>query len=361
MHLRLVFSVTALVAAAHWAVLFGNFDLVPLPTAFTPDAPQRLHTVWIEQPTLATPPAPQVQATRPPPPQKAIAPRRPPAAPAAAFTAAEPSQTTAAAPAPSVVETEALAVATDTASAQAMEPATAPPQPTGPSLQVRNAADIPVTMALPADGSALAQHMALRFTVEGFVKGMQYHASAQLQWQTDGYTYQARQSISAFLLGSLEQTSTGLFTPQGLQPLQFVDRRLAKRRTVNLDWSAQQALFEPERTPTPIGPGTQDRLSVFLQLAAMLQAMPNLRAPGTRIDIPTLGARRMQIWSFVVEGEALLDLPDGPVTTLRLHRLPQAGDDETAQLWLSPTLGYVPVRMHMKEGNGDVMDLTLKP
>ncbi|MBP9942310.1 MAG: hypothetical protein KBF33_13100, partial [Comamonas sp.] len=289
MHLRLVFSVTALVAAAHWAVLFDNFDLVPLPTAFTPDAPQRLHTVWIEQPTPATPPAPQVQAARPPPPQKTIAPRRPPAAPS---TTAEPSQATVAAPANPEVETEAQAVATDAASAQAMEPATAPPQPTGPSLQVRNAADMPVTMALPADGSALAQHMALRFTVEGFVKGMQYHASAQLQWQTDGHTYQARQSISAFLLGSLEQTSTGLLTPQGLQPLQFVDRRLAKRRTVNLDWSAQQALFEPERAPTPIGPGTQDRLSVFLQLAAMLQAMPDLRAPGTRIDIPTLGARR---------------------------------------------------------------------
>lgn len=360
MHLRLVFSVTALVTAAHWAVLFGSFDLAPIPIALTPDAPQRLQTVWI-QPTPATPPAPQVQAARPPPPQKAIAPRRPPAAPAAAFAAAEPSQATAATLAPAVVETEAQAVATDTASAQAMEPPTAPPQPQGPSLQVRNAADMPVTMALPADGSALAQRMALRFTVEGFVKGMQYHASAQLQWQTDGHTYQARQSISAFLLGSLEQTSTGLLTPQGLQPLQFVDRRLTKRRTVNLDWSAQQALYEPERTPTPIGPGTQDRLSVFLQLATMLQAMPDLRAPGTRIDIPTLGARRMQIWSFVVEGEALLDLPDGPVTTLRLHRLPQAGDAETAQLWLNPALGYVPVRMYMKEGNGDVMDLTLKP
>ena len=360
MRLRLVFSVTALVAAAHWVVLFGNIHLPPITAAFTPDAPQRLHTIWV-QPTPAAPPAPQVQAARQTTPQKPIAPRRPHAAPDAALTAAPAPRATAATPAPPVVETETPAVAADAANAQAMEPAATPTQPQGPSLQVRNAADMPVTMVLPPDGSALTQHMELRFKVEGFVKGMQYHANAQLQWQTDGHTYQARQSISAFLLGSLEQTSTGLLTPQGLQPLQFVDRRLTKRRTVNLDWTAQQALFEPERTPAPIGPGTQDRLSVFLQLASMLQAMPDLRAPGTRIDIPTLGARRMQIWSFVVEGQAQLELPDGPVPTLRLHRLPQAGDDETAQLWLNPALGYVPVRMHMKESNGDVMDLTLKP
>nr|WP_174862345.1 hypothetical protein [Comamonas jiangduensis] len=121
----------------------------------------------------------------------------------------------------------------------------------------------PVTLALPSDGSTLAQHKLLRFQVAGFVKGMQYHAQAELEWHIDGNRYQARQRISAFLLGSMEQTSQGLLTPLGLQPMEFTDRRFAKKRSVTLDWEVQQASFTPLQPATPIGPGTQDRLSVF--------------------------------------------------------------------------------------------------
>lgn len=227
-------------------------------------------------------------------------------------------------------------------------------------MQVHDAHGAPLEVAVPVDATEPHQEMLLRFKVQGWVKGMQYHAQAELAWQTEGDRYQARQSISAFLLGSMEQTSSGHLTAQGLQPVDFTDRRFAKRRSVHLDWPAQQATFDPARETVPIGPGTQDRLSVFLQLAALLQAMPDLRSPGTRIDIPTLGSRRLQMWTFVVEQEETLDLPAGSLATLRLQRLPQAGDTEKAQLWLNPAQGYVPARIHIEEGNGDVMDLSLK-
>lgn len=236
-----------------------------------------------------------------------------------------------------------------------------PSAPAHPRLQVRNSAGESLPITLPSDGTALDTDMLLRFKVHGFVKGMQYHANAELQWRTEGDRYHARQSIIAFLLGSMEQTSTGLLTAQGLQPLLFTDRRFAKRRSVALDWQAQQATFDPAREPAPIGPGAQDRLSVFLQLASMLQALPELRTPGTRIDIPTLGSRRLQMWTFVVEQTDTVELPNGPVAALRLQRQPQAGDEDTAQLWVNPTQGYVPVRIHMQERNGDVMDFSLKP
>jgi len=157
---------------------------------------------------------------------------------------------------------------------------------TGPRLHVQDAAGAPVTLALPSDGSTLAQHKLLRFQVAGFVKGMQYHAQAELEWHIDGNRYQARQRISAFLLGSMEQTSQGLLTPLGLQPLEFTDRRFAKKRSVTLDWEAQQASFTPLQPTTPIGPGTQDRLSVFLQLAAILHSTPDLRAAGNACKFP---------------------------------------------------------------------------
>lgn len=230
----------------------------------------------------------------------------------------------------------------------------------GPQLAVHSPQGHAVALQLPSDGSAIARHMDLRFKVEGFIKGMQYHAQAQLQWQTDGHRYQAHQSVSAFMLGSLEQHSEGLVTAQGFQPLRFDDRRLAKQRQVQFDWPQALAKFSPQRPDVPIGSGTQDRLSVFLQLAAMLQAMPDLRAPGTRIEVPTLGSRSLQIWAFTVQEMVQLQLPAGDMPALLVQRLPKAGSDETTQLWLSPELGYVPVRIHMQERNGDVMDLSLK-
>ena len=202
--------------------------------------------------------------------------------------------------------------------------------------------------------------MDLRFQVHGFVKGMEYHAQAQLQWHTDGQRYQAQQKISAFLLGSLEQKSEGTVTSQGFVPERFEDRRLTKTRSVHFDWPAQQARFEPARPHAAIGDGAQDRLSVFLQMAAMLQSMPPLRAPGTRIEVPTLGSRSLQMWVFEVQEAAQIALPAGDMATLRLQRLPKSGDQEKTQLWLAPELGFVPVRIHMQEANGDAMELLLK-
>ena len=190
---------------------------------------------------------------------------------------------------------------------------------------------------------------------------MEYHAKATLQWHIEGDHYQAQQSISAFLLGSLEQRSSGHLTAQGLVPDDFVDRRLAKTRSVHFDWPAQQAHFDPQRPSAAIGTGAQDRLSVFLQLAALLQHMPDLRTPGTRMDVPTLGSRSLQIWRFVVQAQESVEVDGASLDALRLQRLPKAGSEDQTDIWVDPAQGYVPVRIHMQEANGDVMDLSLKP
>ena len=365
---RLVLPVTFFVAAAHgWVMWEGSPWTALISAAPEAAAPAFVQAVWVTHEAVAPVAAPVPALMPEPPPRKAALPTpRKTLTPDTATSppSIAPPATTDASPDDSV-HLSALAesaISEELASPIAAADEVAPPHrsaaPTGPQLQVHSSAGDAVTVALPTDGSALHQQMLLRFKVHGFVKGMEYHAQAQLSWRTDGTTYEARQSISAFLLGSMEQTSTGRLTAQGLQPVQFTDRRFAKRRSVVLDWDTQQARFDPVREPAAIGPGAQDRLSVFLQLAAMLQALPALRAPGTRIDIPTLGSRRLQMWTFVVENAETLELPSGPIGTLRLQRQPQAGDDEKALLWVDPTQGYVPVRIHMQERNGDVMDLS---
>lgn len=200
----------------------------------------------------------------------------------------------------------------------------------------------------------------LEYRAHGLVKGLEYHASATLRWHIEGQRYSATQTIRAFLLGSLQQTSAGRVMPHGLQPEQFDDRRLGRLRSVQLDWERETAHFQHNGSTAPIGHGTQDRLSVLLQLALLLQHQPALQTPGTRIHIPTLGARRLQNWEFVVMGTELQHLPAGAIDTLRLVRSTHHQQGLQAQLWLAPALGFAPVRLQLTEDNGDVVELQLK-
>ena len=356
MQRRMVFGVVIAVAAAHWWVVWGpGFSQVD-GSRWETDAPQRLETVWVQMPPaeaalpVAVPPA---RST--PPSKKAVTPARPePIKPASEQTLI---------PMAEVDQAPVQAEETVRASPPVVEEVggTIAVEPTAPHLQVHDAAGVPLQFHVAEQDMAAAQHHRLRFQVHGFVKGMEYHAQAEMSWTVEGTQYQARQSIRAFLLGSREQTSQGTWGAQGLQPLEFTDRRFAKRRSVQFDWAQGQALFTPERPPAAIGPGAQDRLSVFLQLAAMLQTMPQLRTPGTRVQVPTLGSRSLQMWTFVVEGEETVEVPAGRLPTLRLRREPQAGEQESAQLWVSPSTHYLPARIHLEESNGDVMDFLLKP
>lgn len=200
----------------------------------------------------------------------------------------------------------------------------------------------------------------LQFKVQGQAKGFDYSASAQLRWQPQDGSYQASQEVSAFLLGKRAQSSRGQITEGGLQPERFEDLARKKLRATTLDWASGMARFEPQAPALPIAAGTQDRLSVFLQLAGMVAAAPQRYPAGATISVPTASTRGLQTWVFQVLDSAQLDLPAGMMETVRLERLPQGGREQKAELWLAPALGYLPVRIRLSESNGDYTDLHLQ-
>ena len=202
----------------------------------------------------------------------------------------------------------------------------------------------------------------LEFDVTGQAKKFQYRANAELLWQHDGQHYQAQQEIKVLLLGSRTQSSHGNLTPQGLQPLQFTDRS-RREQMAQFDHAAGVVRFShPEATAQPLLPGMQDRLSVFIQLGALLAAAPERYPSGTQIHITTVGGRNALRWSFRIDGPETLTLPNGPLTTLKLQRLPNDAQDheQQAQLWLAPSLGYLPARIRLTQDQGDFVDLHLR-
>lgn len=200
----------------------------------------------------------------------------------------------------------------------------------------------------------------LEFEVVGQAKKFHYRANAELLWLHDGAHYQARQEIKVLFLGSRTQTSRGDIAAQGLRPLHFSDRSRGEQ-TAQFDYAQGLIHFNGDNPQAPLLPGTQDRLSIFIQLGALLAANPERYTTGTRIQIATAGGRSASPWAFRIEGSETLDLPVGSLPALKLQRLPQDANDneQRSELWLAPSLGYLPARIQLTQNNGDFVDLRL--
>ena len=201
--------------------------------------------------------------------------------------------------------------------------------------------------------------MRLAFDVSGEVKGFRYSASSQWLFRHDGAQYEARQEVKAFLIGSRAQTSVGRLTAWGLQPRRFGDR-VRSEQAAHFDFEAGQVTFSANTPSAPIAPGAQDRLSVFIELAALLAAAPERYPEGTLIALTTASARATSRWVFRVGPLETLELPAGPLPAIALQRVPQDVYDQRAELWLAPSLHYLPVRLRITQSQGDFVELQLK-
>ncbi len=365
-----ILLLTVVVGAAHWWLLND------LPWGQTTAKAPTTDTAPVFDTRSIVPPPPPPP---PPPPKPAPAPKPRPPAPApqpAPPPAPEPVPEPVAAPEPTP-DAMPEPAGNNAAAGAAPVPAEAAPSTTPAPADDEDSASSP-----PGNANAPPQGISLRaapgqprqtdlayqappaqqlvFQVQGQVKGFSYSASARLRWQPQGPSYQASQEISAFLLGTRSQASRGQITASGLQPDRFEDRARKKLRAASMDWVAGLARFEPEAPLARIAPGTQDRLSVFLQLAGLLAAAPQRYPAGAEITLPTASTKAVEPWTFQMHGAEPLELPGGALDTLRLERLPRNGRDQKAELWLAPALGYLPVRIRLSESNGDYADLRLQ-
>lgn len=342
----------------------GDGPVAPPP----PAAAVQVSTVrWLAPP--ATPPAapaPPRQTVTPPrtePLRDEIAvhvPQPPPEDP-------EPLQDTVAATPPSPVD---LPTPTETPLSEAPAPpsdAAAPPSeaPLPPAEETLLAMaptspPRPVT-ATPSRATAAASvppSMVLLYDVQGRAKSLPYSAEAVLQWQQDGARYSATLEIKAFLVGSRVQSSRGRLGPQGLIPERFGDKRRNTEKAAHFDWAGQRIRFSSNAPDAPLLPGAQDRLSVFLQLAALLQARPEAYAQG--LSLPVAGTGSAEEWVFQMGHLQTLSLPAGAVSARQLTRQPRHEHDSRVDIWLAPELQYLPVRIRVTEADGSHADQLLR-
>lgn len=374
---RALLLLTTLVLALHWLLL------ADLPLGGTGQGmPRRMsfHTRMVEPP----PPEPEAAPAPPPPaaprpvrkprprpaPPAPEAPEPAPAAPTSTLTDESPAETAPPATEEGTVGAEADAApeppqAAASAAAEPTPAANATPAPQEPpaesaGVEIRPPGASGAGASTEPPSVRLPPSTRLTFDVTGEVKRFHYSASAELVWRQDGSRYEARQQIKAFLLGARSQSSVGQITPRGLRPERFGDKARSER-AAHFDFDKHEVIFSANTPRATIGDGAQDRLSVFIQLGAMLAAAPGRYPPGTQITLTTVGARNADRWTFTVDGPETLDLPVGSTPALKLQRLPREDQhyDQKAELWLGTELGYLPVRIRLSQSNGDFVDLLL--
>ena len=355
-----------LVLGMHWLGL-GSLAAV-WPVHSSPNTPV---TVRLQTAALTPDKSSETQ-----PKASAVSPRkpRPPAAPSEGFHAVNPAQTevpkevtapvdTAQAPATGEpAAAEATPNTETTATPAAPEPSPVPPPapvtlPSEPTVAINPESQAPPWLAnakfvLPAPSKLL-------YDVTGESKGIRYSADGELVWKHDGVNYSLLLDIRHVLLGSRSQNSIGQLSAQGVQPKRFGDK-YKQEVAAHFERDKGLVVFSANSTPQVLQPGAQDRLSLFVQLGALLAGTPELRQAGQQIPFQVVAAKSSDQWAFQVDKEEVLNLPIGQLNTWKISRMPLKNYDQTAEIWLSPAHGYLPVKVRIAQTNGDVLEQQLR-
>ena len=349
MPLRVLAGLVVLVVGVHLALM----QMLPAAglRADTPE-PMTFTTRTVTLNPVVPPPVPSVVAT--PPPAPTVRPKPPKPRPPKPRPATPPADEAAASALPANPEGSQAEPAPDNTPEPApLEPAAPPPPeppPPPPPEAPPPAAAAPITLP----GS-----VRLLYDVSGQVKKMDYTARSELKWLQDGASYDLRFEVSLFLVGSRVQTSRGTLNALGLAPLRFSDKTRSER-AAHFDYDKGRVTFSANSADAALVPGAQDRLSVFIQLGAMLAGNPDAYPAGTTIARQTVGPRDSEQWEAVVVGNEPLRIQGEEISTVKLMRAPAKEFDSKVELWYAPSMGYLPVRIRLTQANGDFADMQLR-
>ncbi|QDL52999.1 DUF3108 domain-containing protein [Rhodoferax aquaticus] len=194
----------------------------------------------------------------------------------------------------------------------------------------------------------------LNYDVKANMNGFPIAANGELRWVQDGKFYEARLKWGNVLV-SRTLTSKGELSAQGLEPTRFGDK-VRSEQAAHFVRERGQVVFSANTPDIPIEAGAQDRASVFIQLAAMFGGEPERFPAGSSFAFQTVDARAAETWRFKVAALEPISLPSGNFNAIKLLRDPVGDYGQKVEVWLAPTMSYLPVHIRITEANGNVLD-----
>ena len=197
------------------------------------------------------------------------------------------------------------------------------------------------------------------YRMRGYYRGELY-GDAKVQWQRQQQRYQVQLDMRMALLFQVSMTSQGQLTETGLVPQAYEERFLSVRRGVTFD-GEQLRLQDGRRVAKPVG--VQDTASQFVALSHRFSSGRQLLAVGEVTSVWLARPGGLDLWTYDVTESVNLQTPElGLVQAFHLKPRPLANPrgDIVAELWLAPSLQYLPVRVRIALGGDNFVDLIVE-
>lgn len=201
----------------------------------------------------------------------------------------------------------------------------------------------------------------LKYKVEALRKGDMVYGSGKIQWHTDGQNYAIHGEAGVLFFSLLDFESQGIIDEHGVSPVLYTQKRFRKSAT-NTHFHRERNLisFSASTLSYPRQGGEQDRASLIWQLAAIGRADPSQFFPGEDFSLLVAGVRDLQNWEIRVMTQEEVETGAGKLMAWRVARTPPPGSyEQKLEIWLSPDLGWYPVKLRHTDYNGEYLDMIL--
>ncbi|HLL10257.1 MAG TPA: DUF3108 domain-containing protein [Rubrivivax sp.] len=211
----------------------------------------------------------------------------------------------------------------------------------------------------------------LSYTLSGQFRGP-VEGQARVEWLRSGTHYQVLMEASVgprfAPLMTRRVSSEGEITADGLSPRRYEEETRAvmrepRRVSIVLDGDRVR-LANGRDVPRP--QGVQDSASQFVHLTWLFTTQPAWLTPGRSIELPLALPRHVSPWIYDVLDTETLYTPAGPVQAVHVkpRRMPTAdgkpSGDLTAEMWVAPTLQYLPVRIIVRQDEATYIDMLIE-
>ena len=171
--------------------------------------------------------------------------------------------------------------------------------------------------------------------------------------------------LAVFYSGTIEQVSEGLLGGQCFVPDRYSEkrgRRPERQYTFDPKTRRVRQLGDPA-IDYPFPEGTQDRLSIFFQLGLLARADASRFRAGETFVLPLAGSRRIDEPFFQVSRQEKIGTNAGVFDAVHVA-VSRPGDSDAPRfdIWLSPSLKMLPVRIRVFDhgGGGKIIDQVLR-
>ncbi len=219
----------------------------------------------------------------------------------------------------------------------------------------------PINGAPAPPGLKLSYPASAKLQFDGIFmsKGSAQNGSAVLNWKIDGSSYELSLEATALIIFSQVEKSEGQLSPQGLEPQRYSSVRTGRsEQATHFRAETGKIQFSNNKPEAVLLTGAQDRLSALIQLAGIIGGDPERYKIVNRIPMQVADLDKADVWEFNLQGVSDITLPAANMQALKLSRTPRNEFDQRLEIWLSPQLGYLPIRIRQSSVTSPDQDFT---